>query len=359
MRNDRAQQVHTLLAQSGLDACLFLHPPNLRYLCGFTGSDGVLVATEKGDCFLTDSRYTTQAREQVRADEIRQYQVKLDGVAGFLQEKGVRRIGFEAETLSFATVQKLRDKGPEGAEWVPLDKPLLGLRGIKDAAEIAGIEAATRLNAEAFAEILPLVRPGVREREIALALEFALKRRGGEEKAFDFIVASGPRGALPHGIAADRELGTGELVTIDFGTRVDGYHSDETVTVAVGEVTEKLRQIYDIVLQAHDLALASLRPGMSLRQVDAVARDFITARGYGDFFGHGLGHGVGLEVHEFPTLSPRSEDTAQEGMVVTIEPGIYIPELGGVRIEDMAVVTADGCRVLTRIDKAFKEFREF
>ncbi|MBE0598836.1 MAG: aminopeptidase P family protein [Desulfuromonadales bacterium] len=357
MRNHRAHQVDTLLGEQQLDACVFLHPPALRDLCGFTGSDAVLVVWPQGDCFLTDSRYVTQARQQVRADEIRQYAVKVDAIAELLRQRGARRIGFEAETLVFAILQRLRDKGPEGAEWVALDKPLSRLRGIKEQAEIAAMEKAALLNYEAFEEILPLLRPGVRESEIALALEFALRRRGGEDKAFDFIVASGPRGALPHGVAADRELAGGELVTLDFGTRVDGYFSDETVTVALGPVSDQLRQIYDTVLQAHDLALAAVRPGVSLRQIDAVARDFIAARGYGDYFGHGLGHGVGLEVHEYPTLSPRSEDSAEEGMVFTIEPGIYIPDLGGVRLEDMVVVTTGGCRVLTKIDKAFRNFK--
>jgi Xaa-Pro aminopeptidase len=343
-----------LLAASGLDALLFTDLVNVRYLCGFTGTDGALVVAGSRCCFLSDSRYTTQARQQVQADEIREYSVKLDGVIEFLQQGGARRIGFEAETLSFATVEKLREKGGGACEWVPLTKEIQSLRGIKAADEIAAIGEAARLNAEAFEEILPLIRPGAVERDIALALEFALKRRGGEEKAFDFIVASGPRGAMPHGIASERSIGTGELVTIDFGVRYRGYHSDETVTVAVGEVPPRLRQIYDTVLKAHDLAMDQVRPGGALKEIDAVARDHIAAQGFGDYFGHGLGHGVGLEIHEYPTVSPRSEAVASEGMVFTIEPGIYVPELGGVRIEDMIEVTADGCRPLTRLSKALR-----
>jgi Xaa-Pro aminopeptidase len=202
----------------------------------------------------------------------------------------------------------------------------------------------------------PLLVPGVSERELALALEFALKRSGAEEKAFDFIVASGERGALPHGIASEKKIGRGELVTIDFGSRVNGYHSDETVTVAVGEIDDKAREIFDTVLAAHDQALAAVRPGISIVALDAVARGHIARRGYGEFFGHGLGHGVGLEIHEYPSLSPNSEGFIEEGMVITIEPGIYVPGLGGVRIEDTVVVTSDGYRCLTRIPKQFQQF---
>ena len=349
----RAQQGKNLLQACDLDAFLFSDRSNIRYLCGFTGTDGVLLVTGDADYFLTDSRYGTQAKEQVRTAEVREYQVKLDGIVSLLKEKGLRRIGFEAETLSYATVQRLRDKEPAALEWVAVDKPILSLRGIKDEEEIAALTEAAALNAAAFGEVLPRVRPGVSEAELALALEMTLRRLGGEDKAFDFIVASGPRGALPHGVASARVLTAGELVTFDFGTRVRGYHSDETVTIALGEVNPRLREIFDVVLAAHHAAMAAVRPGIPLRELDGIARQVISARGFGEFFGHGLGHGVGLEIHEFPTVSTRSEDFAREGMVFTIEPGIYVPEVGGVRIEDTVVVTADGCRPLTKIPKEF------
>lgn len=358
MIKDRILAVRDLLEKCGLEAFVFLHLPNIRYLCGFSGTDGVLVVTRSAECFLTDSRYTTQARSQVEADQIREYAVKLDGVVSFLRETGATRIGFEAETLSFATVQKLQEKGQGALEWVPVTKEVLGLRGVKGEAEISALLEASRIAAEAFEEIVPLIRPGAVEREIALALEFAMKRRGGEERSFDFIVASGERGALPHGIASDKALQAGELVTFDFGTRFEGYHSDETVTVALGGVSDKLREIFDTVLEAHDRAMEAVRAGAALKEIDEVARGYIRERGYGDFFGHGLGHGVGLEVHEFPTVSPRAEEVAVEGMVFTIEPGIYVPGLGGVRIEDMIQVTAAGYRRLTRIPKKFRTLPE-
>lgn len=351
MLKDRAPKAGQLLAEHGLDGFCFFHLPNIRYLCGFTGSDGALAVTAGGDCFLCDSRYTSQAQAEVTAAEIREYRIKADGVAAWLREQGVRRVGFEAEHLSCAALRRLREQTADGCEWVPLEEPVAALRGVKCAEEVAWMEEATRISAAAFDEVLPLIQPGVPEREIALALEIAMKTRGGEEKSFDIIVASGVRGALPHGVASTKLLAGGELVTIDFGVRCHGYHSDETVTVALGEVGERLREIHAVVLEAHDRAIAAIRPGVDLKQIDAVARDFIGARGYGSYFGHGLGHGVGLGVHEYPTVSPRSAAVAVEGMVFTVEPGIYIPNLGGVRIEDMVLVTAEGCRLLTRLNK--------
>jgi Xaa-Pro aminopeptidase len=204
---------------------------------------------------------------------------------------------------------------------------------------------------EALLETLDRVRPGVTEREIALELEFAMRRRGADKTSFDFIVASGARGALPHGKASDKAIGRGELVTIDFGAIYSGYNSDETVTVAVGKPDTRQEEIYGIVKDAHDFALAAVRPGIAFRELDARARNHIEEKGYGKFFGHGLGHGVGLEVHEKPVVSYRGEGEVAEGMVFTIEPGIYIPDWGGVRIEDTVLVESDGCRLLTKVPK--------
>jgi Xaa-Pro aminopeptidase len=354
MINNRAYFVRQLLRDHQLDALVIFNTFNLRYLCGFSGSDGALVVTTDSDCFLSDSRYSVQAGNEVVADRLAEYKVKADGVIETLAALGARRIGFEAETLAYAMVERLREKSGHERQWLPLGKELLPLRGRKDSAEIKFLEEAAGLNARAFEEILPLIRPGAVERDIALALEMALRRLGGEERAFDFIVASGVRGAMPHGVASDKTIAAGELVTVDFGTRRRGYHSDETVTVAVGAVEPRMREIFDVVLAAHDLAMAQVRPGISLRELDQVARNYIREQGYGEYFGHGLGHGLGLEVHEFPTVSPRSEDLASEGMVFTIEPGIYIPDLGGVRIEDTVLVTTDGCRPLTSIPKIFR-----
>ncbi len=354
MVESRILSLRRILRDEGIDALLLWSMPNIRYVTGFTGSDAAVVVTAKSIFFLTDSRYVSQARQQVRVDEIREYKVKIDGVASLIASIGCHRVGFEGEAVSVAAYNKLRNQSADNLAWVPLDERLSRQRGVKETSELELLEDAASLHVEALEEILPQIRPGVSERDIALALEVALRRRGGEDRAFDYIVASGERGALPHGVASDKRLAAGELVTIDFGTRIGGYYSDETVTLALGEIDSKLRQIYDCVLEAHDRAIAGIQPGVELKSVDAIAREHIAESGYGDYFGHGLGHGVGLQVHEFPTLSPRSRDRVEEGMVFTVEPGIYVPDLGGVRIEDMVVATAEGSRRLTRISKGFR-----
>lgn len=355
MIQGRAQRVHKLLDEADLEGFLFLDRANLRYLSGFSGTAGALLVSRESSIFLTDARYTTQARQEVSAQNICEYRVQLDGILEQVSQLGLKRIGFEAESLPYAMVERLRDKGSQVCKWLPEAERLRPLRWVKDSEELATLERAAKISAEAFEEIVPLIRPGVTERDIALELEFAMRRRGGEEKAFDTIVASGIRGALPHGIASEKIITAGELVTIDFGTRWGGYHSDETVTVAVGEVSSQQREIFDIVLEAHDRAMDAVRPGVALSEIDAIARDYIVEKGYGDYFGHSLGHGVGLEVHEYPAVSSQSEALAEEGMVFTVEPGIYLPEFGGVRIEDMVCVTADGYRRITRLPKDFRQ----
>ena len=347
--------IQDILISENLDALLIFGLPNIRYLSGFTGTDGVLLIRADESVFLTDSRYLAQAEKEVGTDHIRCYENKLQAVADELSTSGSQRIGFDADVVSVSLHEELTGIADDSLEWCPLNTQLQALRGVKATDELSSLKAAANLNCQAFEAVIPLIKPGVVEREIALELEFALKRLGGESNAFDFIVASGIRGALPHGVASDKELQSGELVTIDFGTRVDGYHSDETVTLAIGDIDRKLRQIFDIVLEAHDSALAAIQPGMAICDLDAVAREFIFSKGYGEYFGHSLGHGVGLEVHEYPAISSHSDQYLVEGMVITIEPGIYIPGMGGVRIEDTVVITVDGFEALTSIPKQFKQ----
>ena len=349
----RRQRARDLLHRQDLDALVFCQPENIRYLCGFTGSDGVVILVDGQLVFLTDSRYTTQAQTEVAADRVETYQNKTDGIIAALTDLSSRRVGVEA-SLTVDLYHQLRDKGAADWLWHPLQEEIQSLRLHKSDAEVRAIKAAADLNRAGFEEIQTLIRPGVREKVVALALEFALRRGGADEKAFDFIVASGVRGAMPHGVATDKVLAAGELVTIDFGCRCAGYHSDETITLALGEVTGELRRIHDLVLEAHDLAINAVAPGVALAELDRLAREHIAANGYGECFGHGLGHGVGLEVHEAPVVSPRSQMKAEPGMVFTVEPGIYVPDLGGVRIEDMVLVTAVGHELLTKIPKTFR-----
>ncbi len=350
---DRILAARGCLERHALDALLVTSISTIRYLSGFSGSDGLLILTPDDGWFLTDSRYTTQARSEVEHFPVAEYRNKLDAVVSRIAEINCMRLGFEASQLSVAVHGELSGK-LSGVELVPLGNDLDEIRSVKDAGELAIMAACAAIASDALLDILPLIRPGAIERELALELEIAMKRRGADEKSFDFIVASGERGALPHGRAGERVVQSGELVTIDFGTLYRGYNSDETVTVAVGDPPAQLREIYGIVKEAQKLAIAAVKPGIALRDLDRIARSFIDENGYGSYFGHGLGHGIGLEVHEKPIVSSRSEIVAEEGMVFTVEPGVYVPGLGGVRIEDTVVVEEFGCRLLTKVSKELR-----
>ena len=335
------------------DALLVLGLVNIRYLSGFTGSDSALVLTPDDRHLLCDSRYTLQAGSEASLCEISEYKTKLEGIVSLLAGKGRRRVAFDAEKVSVAFFNSLTSTLP-GVEFIPLADQLDQLRAVKSSEEIALVAHSACIASSAFEELVQSIKPGVSERSLALKLEMLMKSRGADEKAFDFIVASGDRGALPHGRPTERLLRAGELVTVDFGACCRGYYSDETVTLAVGEPETRLLELYETVKKAHDLAVSAVKPGVDCKALDAIARGHIEECGFGEFFGHGLGHGVGLEIHEKPTISSRSSQTVEEGMIFTIEPGIYIPGLGGVRIEDLVEVTVDGCRVLSKVCKELK-----
>lgn len=350
MLKNRRSRLEPLFEEFKLDAVLVTDIKNIRYLCGFSGSEGALLISSSTAWFLCDSRYTAQATVEVQGAEVRECVLRLETLQALALENGLKRIGFEAAHTSVRAFRKI-SAALSGIELVELGEVFDDIRTCKDSLEIELLAAVARLASQSLTAILPLIRPGVRESEIALELEFEMRRRGADGRAFDFIVASGVRGAMPHGRASDKVVQSGELVTIDFGALKDAYHSDETVTIACGEPGIREREIYAVVKEAHDRAIGQVRPGVSCKDLDAVARDYICEHGYGEYFGHGLGHGVGLEIHEKPTLSPRSEAVLEAGMVITVEPGIYIPGFGGVRIEDTLVVTSDGYRVLTNVDK--------
>ncbi len=350
MLKDRRSRLTPFFDQERLDCLIVEHLPNLRYLSGFSGSTGSLLLTRDQGWFICDSRYTLQAREEVAGARIVEHGQRLEAIAALQQGQGWQRIGFEATHTMVSSHQELVTRLSDVA-LIPIGAELDGVRDRKDHQELAALERVAQLSSDAMLAIVSRIRPGMTEAALALELEFEMRRRGAEGRGFDFIVASGERGAMPHGRASAKQIQSGELVTLDFGAVLDGYHSDETVTVAVGFFDGRQQEVYNVVLNGHDRVIAAVRPGITCRELDAIARDYIKEQGFGDFFGHGLGHGVGLEVHEKPTLSPRSDATLAAGMVVTIEPGIYIPGWGGVRIEDTVAVTADGCRVLTKVPK--------
>lgn len=351
MLKSRRSRLKLFFEEYSLNAVLFTDLRNIRYLCGFSGSEGALLIAPDKAWFLCDSRYTAQAAEEVQGAEVRECAaIRIDTVAALAREYGLDRVGFEASHTTVSAFRRMTEK-LSGIELVELGANLDEIRVCKDRAEIEQLCAVAALSSQALTTVLAQIKPGVREADIALALELEMRRCGADGIAFDFIVASGLRGAMPHGRASDKIIQAGELVTIDFGAVKNGYHSDETVTVACGTPESRAMEIHAIVKTAHDLAIQSVRPGINCKDLDEVARSYIRDSGYGDYFGHGLGHGVGLEIHEMPTLSPRSSSVLEEGMVITIEPGIYIPGFGGVRIEDTVVVTGDGCRVITGADK--------
>lgn len=346
MIGDHLDRARRYLAASGVDALLLAKAENRRYVTGFTGSAGLALVGARDALLAVDFRYYEQAAEQAPACEVlRGGADPAAALAGVVRERELRRIGFEAEFVPYAQVERLREKLAP-AELVPLGD-VDRLRWVKDAAEIAALERAAQISDAAFVHVLDVLRPGVTERDAAVELEVFMRRAGAERLSFESVLASGPRSALPHGRATDRVMRAGDLVTLDFGAVCDGYGSDCTRTVVLGAPDDRQRQVYGVVLDAQRRALEAIRPGVSCRDVDAAGRAVIAAAGFGEAFGHALGHGIGLDVHEGPALSPRHEAPLEPGMVVTVEPGIYLPGWGGVRIEDDLVVTEDGCRTLT------------
>lgn len=326
---------------------------NRRYFTGFSSSDGCLLVTKKEAVFFTDSRYIEAAQKNVTACKCYLLTRVEKEIKSYIKEKHIYKIYTEASNLSVATSHFLektffpRIVTPS----FKLENKINGLRATKTETEIDNIKIAQKIAEEAFSHILTFIRPGVTEKQIALELDFYMLSHGAESLSFETIAVAGKKTSMPHGVPDENIVRNGDFVTMDFGAVYKGYHSDMTRTVAVGEVTEKQREVYETVLRAQKAALSVLKSDIKCSVADKAARDIITEAGYGDYFGHATGHGVGVEIHEGPNLSPRSEDKLQEGNVVTVEPGIYLPDEFGVRIEDMAVIEKDGCLNLTRAPK--------
>lgn len=353
---ERLLRVRSKTVNLGLDAVLFLNMQNIRYLTGFTGSDGALLAGERRYILLVDGRYITQAGKEAPGAEIRQYQDKTEGIAQAMQDSGWKVIGFESAALTLPDYLKLKDRAA-GVDLRPMGEDLNALRVIKDDGEIKKMQAAAALSSEALCSMLEIMKPGMVEKDMALELEYRIRRGGADHVSFDVIVASGENAALPHARPGSRKLEAGDFIVLDYGAVCGGYCSDETCTVALGRISNRQREVYDIVREAHDRALAAVKAGALCRDVDRAARSYIEEKGLGKYFSHGTGHGIGLSVHEEPRLSPLSESRLEAGMVVTIEPGVYIPGLWGVRIEDTVLVTSNGCDVLTAVSKDLIQLR--
>lgn len=359
---DVAARLPRLVAQlghAGCDLLLVSALPNIRYLTGFTGSAGLLVVGPDGATLLTDGRYRTQVAEQLAAaglagtvdPVVAGAQGQRDALRGLVGAGPGRRVGLEADHVTWSAVRRWQDLLAP-VDLVPATGLVEGLRQVKDAGELAVMARAAAVADAALAEVLPLVAPGRTEHEVALALDGTMRRLGAEDRAFDTIVASGPNSAKPHARPSERPIEPGDLVVVDFGATVDGYRSDMTRTFVVGGVrAPELAAVFSVVARAQAAGVGAVRAGVATGDVDAVCRGIIADAGYGDAFEHGTGHGVGLDIHEAPSVSAGATAILSPGIVVTVEPGVYLAGMGGVRIEDTVVVTDDGCRPLTRFPK--------
>ncbi len=355
----RIARLRETMARLGLDAFLISQPESRRYLSGFTGHDhppgdsaGYLFITDSEALLLTDGRTTEQAEKEAPHYQVERIEDRLAGVlATVLQGREVSRIAFEGNHLPFRVYEEVKSILPEDATLVPTYDLVDLMRAVKEPGELEAIREAVELADRAFAHLLGLATPGVTERELAWEVEAFLRRNGSEGVAFDPIVAGGPNAAMPHHVPGDRPLQAGEPVIIDWGARVRGYCSDITRTIVLGEADDRFKQLYGVVLAAQTRAEERIRAGMTGVKADALARTVIANAGLGDAFAHSLGHGVGLAIHERPTLRRTSEDVLEDGMVFSVEPGVYLPGWGGIRIEDLVTMRGGKPIVLTRSPK--------
>lgn len=349
----RLAKLRKRIEGENLDALLISHLPHIRYLCGYSGSSGLLFVTRNKACFFTDFRYTEQAKKEVRRAQVivdeRDIWKNLPKIKQATRRRV--RIGFQATYVSHSMHKSLRHLLPK-ALLVGLDQSVEPLAMVKDSDEIAAIQKAVDIADIGFNEILKHIRPGVRENEVAAKLEYIMKMAGSEESAFGTIVASGARSAMPHGVASAKRIAKGDFVTMDYGATYKGYVCDITRTVVVGKPTARQKRIYGLVRRAQKAALDRIKAGMTGVAADQAARRVFERARLGKNFGHGLGHGIGLYVHEGPALSSRSTDTLARGMVVTVEPGLYFKGWGGVRIEDDVVITTRGAKILNQAERS-------
>ena len=346
------KRICALLASAAAEVVYITSPENLRYFSGFTGGEGALVLRKDERFLLTDSRYLLQAAEE--APDFTIVDVAKTKAVDCVSSYHPKTVAFEETHVSAGAYKKLCESLPSCA-WLGIDKEILSQRAVKEEEELACTRKAAQLADEAFSAVLPMIKEGATERDIALALEWSMRKGGAEAPSFSIICASGHRSALPHGVATEKKLEKGDFVTMDFGCFYKGYASDMTRTVIVGKATEEQKKVYETVLLAQETALGFLKPGLLCKEVDAAAREVIKKAGYGECFTHSLGHGTGLLIHEQPTLSPRSEGVLTPGMLVTVEPGIYIENFGGVRIEDLVYITETGYENLTHSEKKLLE----
>lgn len=348
----RIERVRELMKDWEIDGLLVYSPYNLRYLSNFTGTTGYALITLDKAFFVTDARYTEQAKNQAADFEVCEHkQGWIPFMKDILLKEDVQSLGFEADHITVSTLEILEEEFL--TRLVPTSGIVETLREVKDEEELSIIRKACSISDAAFLHILNFIKPGKTEIEVANELDFFMRKQGAKGVSFDTIVASGYRSAMPHGVASEKEIQMNELVTLDFGCYYQGYASDMTRTIAVGDPGDLLKEIYDITLQAQLKVIEAAAPGKTGKELDLIARDYIQSKGYGDKFVHSTGHGLGLEVHESPSVHRLAEQAFVTGNVITDEPGIYLPGIGGVRIEDDLIITDTGCEVIQKVTKEF------
>jgi Xaa-Pro aminopeptidase len=354
---NRLLQLRGKLKEAGLDGILLVNDSNIRYVSDFTGSDSYVVVTAQDNAFITDSRYTEQAESQCKDFRVIRWGAPaslVETVKEVCEKNNVKKLAFESNKLLYSMFESL-SKGLEGIELVPTQDIVEDIRCIKDEEEIECLRKAAAIADEAFTEILKVIKVGMTEKDIERELQYLIKKKGAEDISFPSIVASGKRSSLPHAIPSDKVIEEGDFITLDFGATYGGYHSDMTRTIIVGCGDEKQKEIYRIVKEAQEAGSRAVKAGVKGNVPDAAARGHIAQAGYGAFFGHGLGHGVGLDIHEGPGLSAKGEKLLAAGNAVTVEPGIYLPDWGGVRIEDTVIIREGHIEVITKSTKELIE----
>lgn len=347
---NRVNNLREQMKSEGISSFLITSPYNLRYLTGFTGTTGLALIGLEEAFFITDFRYTEQAAKQCVGFEIvKNVGPILEVVADLVESKNIENLGFEESFVPFKQYVEL--EGLLEVDLIPVSGMVEELREVKDEEEIAIVEKACEIADKAFSHILTYIKPGMTEIQVANELDFYMRSLGASSVSFETIVASGLRSAMPHGVASEKVIEQGDMITIDFGCYYNGYVSDMTRTISLGEPSDKLREIYNVVKEAQQKVLDVAKPGMTGVELDAVARDYIASKGYGEAFGHSTGHGIGLEIHEGPNVSKLAEKAFVPGNIITNEPGVYLPGIGGVRIEDDMLVTENGIKRLTHSEK--------
>ncbi|HDV8363520.1 MULTISPECIES: M24 family metallopeptidase [Bacillus] len=348
--NVRITNIQKQLHNYGIDGLLITKKENRQYATNFTGSAGVVLIAAHKAIFITDFRYVDQAKTEIKAAEIIMHKGNLEEeVANQVSKLKIQKLGIEDNNMTLQQFKKLQKY--IHIEMVPVCEIIEDIRLIKDTSEIETMKIAATIADEAFHHIVTFLKPGISETDVRDELEFFMRKKGATSSSFQIIVASGVRSSLPHGVASNKIIERGDIVTLDFGALYDGYCSDITRTVAIGEPSEEFQKIYNVVREALKRGTEAIKPGETAKSIDDITRNYITEHGYGQYFGHSTGHGLGLEIHEPLRLSQESKATLQEGMVVTVEPGIYIPNWGGCRIEDDIVITKDGYDVITKSNR--------